>query len=51
MKTSVSIGNGMLCPRCGSPLVLRTAKKGAYAGSQFYGCSSFPRCRYIKKTK
>lgn len=37
-----------ICPRCGSPLVLRTAKKGDNAGNQFYGCSSFPKCRYIE---
>lgn len=38
----------MICPRCGSKLVLRTAKKGDNAGNQFYGCSSFPKCRYVK---
>ncbi len=37
-----------ICPRCGSELVLRTAKRGAYAGEQFYGCSSFPKCRYMQ---
>ena len=31
-----------LCPRCGSPLVVRTAKKGPNAGSQFLGCSRYP---------
>ena len=36
-----------VCPRCGSKLILRTAKKGANAGRQFYGCSRFPSCRYI----
>ena len=36
------------CPRCGSGLVERTAKKGARAGSTFLGCSSFPKCRYTK---
>lgn len=36
------------CPKCGSPLVLRTAKKGDKAGNQFYGCSNFPKCRYIQ---
>lgn len=36
----------LCCPRCGSPLVLRTVKKGVNAGNQFYGCSSFPKCRY-----
>lgn len=34
------------CPRCGSALTLRTAKKGQHAGHQFYGCSRFPKCRY-----
>ena len=34
------------CPQCGAPLVLRTAKKGVNAGQQFYGCSTFPKCRY-----
>lgn len=36
------------CPRCGAPMTLRTAKKGANAGNQFYGCSNFPKCRYIQ---
>jgi len=38
-----------ICPRCGSPLVLRTTKKGDRAGQQFWGCSAFPKCRYIGK--
>ncbi len=33
-----------VCPRCSSPMVLRTAKNGEYAGQQFWGCSTFPRC-------
>ena len=37
-----------LCPRCGNQLVLRTSKKGEHVGSQFYGCSSFPKCKYIE---
>lgn len=40
--------DNMICPKCGSPLVLRTSKKGENAGNQFYGCSSFPKCRYIQ---
>ena len=36
------------CPRCGAPLVIRTAKKGPNAGSQFLGCSRYPDCRYTK---
>lgn len=38
-----------ICPRCGGNLILRTAKKGANSGQQFYGCSNYPHCRYIEK--
>lgn len=34
------------CPKCGSLLVKRTAKKGQHANTQFWGCSAFPKCRY-----
>lgn len=37
-----------LCPRCGRKLVLRTAKSGAYAGKQFWGCTGYPACRYTE---
>lgn len=37
-----------ICPRCGKKMVLRTAKKGENAGKQFWGCSGFPKCRYIE---
>ncbi|QSA99352.1 NERD domain-containing protein [Methylococcus sp. EFPC2] len=37
-----------LCPRCGSPMVLREVKKGANAGNSFWGCSQFPKCRAIQ---
>ena len=37
--------NAPVCPRCGSPMVLRTARRGANAGKQFYGCSAYPNCR------
>ena len=33
------------CPVCGSTMVKRTAKKGANAGSHFWGCSGYPKCR------
>lgn len=38
----------LVCPRCGKELILRTVKKGNNAGKQFYGCSGFPKCRYVK---
>ena len=33
------------CPRCSQSMVRRTAKKGANAGKDFWGCSDYPRCR------
>ena len=37
-----------LCPVCGGKLVLRTARQGANAGKQFWGCSNYPKCKYTK---
>ena len=34
-------GQTPTCPQCGASMVLRTAKRGAEAGSQFWGCSNF----------
>jgi restriction system protein len=34
-----------MCPTCGKPMVWRTAQRGSMAGSQFWGCSTFPVCR------
>ncbi len=36
------------CPRCGSELVRRLARRGRSAGNAFTGCSAFPRCRYTR---
>jgi len=33
------------CPECTKPMVLRTARKGRNAGSQFWGCSAYPECK------
>jgi predicted RNA-binding Zn-ribbon protein involved in translation (DUF1610 family) len=34
------------CPKCGSELVLRVAKQGVSKGNEFYGCSSYPKCKH-----
>jgi restriction system protein len=34
------------CPKCESEMVLRTTSKGFHQGRQFWGCSSYPRCRF-----
>lgn len=36
------------CPKCGNPMILRTAKTGPRAGHPFWGCSAFPKCRMIQ---
>lgn len=39
---------GTSCPKCGAGMVLRTAKKGANSGNQFWGCSKYPACKSIR---
>ncbi len=36
------------CPRCGSELVQRKARRGSNVGKTFIGCTAFPKCRYTK---
>ena len=38
-----------LCPKCGSEMILRTAKSGTNKGKQFWGCSNYPRCHGIRE--
>ena len=33
------------CPQCGSPMVLRTARRGPSSGNSFWGCPRYPDCR------
>ena len=34
----------MDCPKCGSMMVIRTARRGKNAGGTFWGCSKYPKC-------
>ena len=36
------------CPKCGNHLVERQAKRGTNVGNSFWGCSSFPKCRFTQ---
>lgn len=40
-------GSSPICPKCGIPMVSRTASKGQNTGKQFWGCSNYPRCREV----
>ena len=35
----------MVCPQCGSDMVVRTARTGSRVGNQFWGCVRFPSCQ------
>jgi restriction system protein len=35
------------CTKCGSDMVMRKATKGKNAGNDFWGCSTFPKCRNV----
>ena len=37
-----------VCPKCGATLVKRTSQKGPYAGTDFLGCSAYPKCHFTK---
>jgi restriction system protein len=37
------------CPSCDKPMILRTSKRGANAGNQFWGCSTYPACKGTRK--
>jgi hypothetical protein len=38
----------VLCPKCGSLLVMRTVKIGTKEGRSFLGCSGYPKCKFTK---
>jgi len=40
--------NDNACPKCGKPMVLRTARNGDNQGNQFWGCSGYPKCRTVR---
>lgn len=44
---SVQTQSAPACPKCGSPMVMRTAKKGANAGGHFWGCPKYPACKGV----
>lgn len=37
-----------ICPKCGSYLIERMAKKRPNAGMKFLGCEKYPKCRFTK---
>ncbi|QTP58323.1 nuclease [Billgrantia antri] len=48
LKARFESSSDRACPKCGSAMVLRTSKRGANAGNQFWGCSAYPKCREVQ---
>ncbi|MGM0783758.1 MAG: NERD domain-containing protein [Pseudomonadota bacterium] len=48
LKARFETSSKRTCPKCGSDMVLRTAKRGANAGNRFWGCSAYPKCREVQ---
>lgn len=47
-QSSENINNKeLICPLCGAKLELKTARYKTHAGQKFYGCSNYPKCKYI----
>ena len=44
MEKTKAKETGEVCPKCGSPLVIRKSRFG-----EFVACSNYPKCKYIKK--
>lgn len=49
LKLRNHLDSKLLCPKCGSQMLLKTVKSGKQVGSQFWSCSQFPKCRSTKK--
>ena len=45
MKTRAAQSDAPVCPECGKQMYKRTAKQGAQAGKDFWGCSGYPECK------
>lgn len=35
----------LACPTCGATMIRRTARRGGRAGKDFWGCSTYPKCK------
>ena len=40
-----------VCPKCGKPMIKRTAKKGINSGNEFWSCSGYPECNGTRKVE
>ena len=50
-QPSAAPAQALNCPLCAKPMTRRTAKRGANAGGEFWGCTDYPACRGIRPIK
>ena len=43
-KEEAATRGAPICPQCGKPMLKRTIQRGSQQGSQFWGCSDYPKC-------
>jgi hypothetical protein len=43
----VDVEDAPMCPKCGTPMVVKVAKQGQYKGKQFYACPNYPKCNSL----
>jgi restriction system protein len=48
---AVLLDSNKYCPKCESIMIRRVAKSGFNTGKGFWGCSRYPKCRYILRTE
>lgn len=39
-----AVATAKLCPKCGVPMILKTASRSKHKGEQFWGCPNYPKC-------
>ena len=48
IKPSIAGDEPKICPKCGSPMAIRVARKGSHAGQKFFGCTGYPKCKFTQ---
>ena len=44
-RPTAETGQATLCPLCSKSMLRRSAKRGAHASGEFWGCTGYPTCR------
>ncbi len=50
-KQTIAAVNAPVCPVCGKAMAMRMARKGARAGTPFWGCTGYPGCKGLREVE